>query len=272
MDAPLDSIEYLSRSSHRVAILDTLIDTPRERAELRETVGASSSTIGRVLGEFTDRGWVVRAGHQYEPTPMGRFIGREFSQLLTTMEAVERLDDVMAWFPTAEMDFDFGALRDAEVTNATPANPLGPILTMGERITSAESVRLLVYAAIPQTLAALRDAVVNGVATVEAVFTAEMLDTVLADDRMCASFRAIFLADGADCYWYDDDISYAIALTDDRASISVSDDRRLPRALIETTDETVMSWATATYESYRRDSEPVDPDALDANFPSSNAP
>lgn len=260
MESALATVEFLSRSPHRVAVLDAVVESPHDRAELREATDASSSTIGRILDDFTDRGWVTRVDHRYEATPMGELVGREFTRLLDTMQTVEALHEAVAWLPTEEMGVELGALRDATVTTATESNPFRPILTMAGRLAAADEVRLLAATALPQTLGAIQEAVDNGPQAFEAVVTARFLDAVATDDRMRGQFRNVLDADRTAVFRHDGDVPYDMALVDERVLIAVSDERRVPRALVETDDDSVVSWAESTYASYRRAAEAVAPD------------
>jgi predicted transcriptional regulator len=87
MNSPLDTIEYLARSDHRVEVLDAIRTTPRTREEIRDLTDASRVTAGRIIADLEDRGWIVRRGTEYEATTSGRFVAREFSRLMRNLEA-----------------------------------------------------------------------------------------------------------------------------------------------------------------------------------------
>ena len=259
MTTTLDDVEFLARSGNRFAALETLIEGPRDRAELRESIDASSSTVGRVLDDLKAKGWVTQTNHRYEATRTGRLIGTEFARLLDAMDAVEQLQGVVDWLPTEEMEFDVTTLRDAEVTTATQSNPFLPTLRMAARLGEADEVRMLAYAAIPQTLAAVREAVIDGTQTFEAVVTSELLDAVRDDAEMATQARSIADAERAAVFRSVEDVPYNLAVADGTLVMDVADDRRLPRALIESESEAAVSWAESVYDSHRRDAEPLDP-------------
>jgi predicted transcriptional regulator len=55
-------------------------------------------------------------------------------------------------------------------------------------------------------------------------------------------------------YVSQDELPFYFGLSDDgRVQIGLADDEGIPRALLETTDETIRNWATEIYESYRSD-------------------
>lgn len=85
---------YLARSAHRPGVLDVLTDGPLDRRTLQSATGASSPTMGRVLGDFEDRRWRTRTGSTYELTPLGAFVAERFGDLRAAMETGRRLRDV----------------------------------------------------------------------------------------------------------------------------------------------------------------------------------
>jgi predicted transcriptional regulator len=100
MDQSLDEIGFLTRSEHRVEVLGALAERPHSRADLRVLTGASSSTIGRMLGDFEDRCWVERVDHRYEATPLGAFVVSGVTDLLERMETERLLRATWEWLPT----------------------------------------------------------------------------------------------------------------------------------------------------------------------------
>lgn len=74
MGTPLDDVEYLARSANRVRVLETLAKGPHDRTDLQEKTGAARATLGRILGEFEERGWIRRDGAEYELMPLSDFL------------------------------------------------------------------------------------------------------------------------------------------------------------------------------------------------------
>jgi predicted transcriptional regulator len=113
---PLDDVEFLARSSHRVEVLQTLATGPRPRPVLHDETGIPQPTLGRILGGFEDRNWVERRGQEYALTELGALIVAEFENLLDTVATVNRVGAVLVDLPTEELDFDVRAFADATVT------------------------------------------------------------------------------------------------------------------------------------------------------------
>ena len=59
MIAALDDIDFLTRSEHRVTVLEALMDEPREYGELKDLTGVSRVTLNRLLAQFEEKKWIV---------------------------------------------------------------------------------------------------------------------------------------------------------------------------------------------------------------------
>ncbi len=110
MESSLDDIEFLARSDHRTAVLDALAERPCDRNELRATTGASSPTMGRILGDFEERRWIVRKGPNYRLTPLGDYVAERFADLRKAMKTERKLRDVWQWLPREMEDFSVESL------------------------------------------------------------------------------------------------------------------------------------------------------------------
>ena len=259
MDTSLSNVEFLSRSVHRHAALEALIERPHDRADLRESIGASSSTIGRVIDDLEAKGWITRIDHHYEVTQVGKLVGGEFARLLETMEAVEQLQEVIDWLPTEQMEFDITTLQDANITTATQSSPFIPILRMADSLGTASHIQMLASSVIPPVLTAVRDAVVNEAQTFEAVIPAGFLDDVSAETDMRTQIQEILDSSQATVLRSDSEVPYTMAIADETLLIEGTDEQGIPRALIETTNRSAVAWAESVYTSRRSDAERIGP-------------
>jgi len=254
MDSPLDDIEFLVRSEHRVEVLDALAEHPRSRTDLRALTRASSSTIGRMLREFEDRRWIVRDGHQYEATQLGGFVASGVMDLLERMETEQELREVMRWFPTDEVTFDVvRCLRDAEIVRWSPTNP-DPTLhvrRVAEWLGAAEQVRVVVNVVTPSVMGAIRQGIVNGEQTFEAVLTPDVFASVENDPEMAAALSELVESENYTAFAYDDDLPVRFFIADDTIGIGLSSDEGFLRELVISDDEDVREWAVGAFETYR---------------------
>ena len=60
MTTSLDAVDWLTRSEHRVEVLEALTEGQRLRSELQELTGISRVTSNRMLAELEDRNWIDR--------------------------------------------------------------------------------------------------------------------------------------------------------------------------------------------------------------------
>ncbi len=71
--------------------------------------------------------WIVRKGTEYQATPSGRFIAREYNRFMGNLQAYADLPPVVEWFPGDEPTFDLGLLDDATVVTADEGDLIAPI-------------------------------------------------------------------------------------------------------------------------------------------------
>ena len=169
----LEDVAYLSRSANRVEILDALTDRPRTRRELTEQVGASRTTLDRIVNELEDRGWAERTTDgEYVSTPTGTQLIREFRPFLESVEAIRRLDIAVEWLPVDELNIGLRHFSDATVRWPEQDDPAETIDLMNQLVREASRFRILTHLKPPASLLReTRDGVVSGRLTLEAVST-----------------------------------------------------------------------------------------------------
>lgn len=96
-----EGIAYLTGSHHRRGVLRTLVTTASTKADLAaDDALPSRSTIHRIIGTYSDWGWVTETGDgNYRTTNEGRaslesyqVLAAEFEQLIDKSELLARLD------------------------------------------------------------------------------------------------------------------------------------------------------------------------------------
>lgn len=261
-DAPLEDIAFLARSAYRVRVLEALSSRPYDRRGLQEATDVPRVTLGRALDALQARGWIVQRGKEYAVSPLGELVVEAFEPLVTNVRTVWKLRPVVEWLPTDEMDFHLSRLSDATITVPNRSNPLLPVQRGVERLQLADEVRLLSSVVVPEALEADLRATVHGSQRFEAVLTAGVVDVMRNDPEMAGQFGELLTSDRADIYRFDGDVPCAVAVMDDIVGLGLEDDQGLPRALIETDDPSVRSWADSTISAYKRRSEPIDVDAF----------
>lgn len=168
----LEPLDYLTRSEHRVQVLDVLtetvpkpgLDTPgSEPRELRDVTGASEATVSRILTEFDERGWAERAADgEYRATPIGQSIAREFLPLLDSMAAIHHLGEAVALLPLNELTISLEHFRDARVREPAAPQPRDVDVFLTEFLSDSSTFDILCY--VPAT-ARLQDELTEQVAS-----------------------------------------------------------------------------------------------------------
>lgn len=261
MAMALEDIKFLALSVNRVRALEALSPGPLERRDLEEATGISRPTLTRILDDFEERGWVTRDRRRYETTKLGSFSAREFVRLLNRFEALRSLDDVIRWFPEEGFGFDLGALVDAEIIRPHKNDALAPTTRIVEQLDTAHRVRILSYTVFPAGIEACWRATISGSHRLEAVFDSGALSTVAADSTMMDRSKEMFETGRAEIFHYDGDVPTVLFIIDDDVvDLCLGSKDGAPRAVIETTDETILAWAESVFETYRGESSQLTPD------------
>lgn len=265
MDDATETIEFLSRSPHRVDALEVLLEGPCDRASLRDETGASRPTLSRILADFGDRRWIARAGPDYELTRLGVYVAERFLDLREAMAVERKLRDVWRWLPLEMEGFDVELFRDAVVSYPGPGYPYEPVERLGQLISTSETMRgfdNIVYKS--SNMDAACRAVLGGM-EFEYVFSPEALAGTVAWDP--ERMREVAACDNATVLVHDslpDGDRCGLGIVDDRAGICCHDvESGALVAVIDTDDSDAREWAIGVFEQVREEAEPVDPTALE---------
>lgn len=261
MNSALDEIEYLSRSKHRIEVIDALSDGPHSRSDLRAITGASSSTIGRMLREFETQGWVVRDGHHHRATPAGQFIAEEVTTLLTRIETERALRDVAQWLPTEKLGITIEAFAEAIVTVADDKDPYRPVGRYDELIEDAGTMRAFGTATLKSANAGSLFRNVRAGMKTEIIYPPPIVEAVLdwspeaARSGLATGNLTILLHDTLPC---------GLTIFDDRIALTgYNPDTGMLRAIVDTDASKAREWALPLYESYRDEARPLDTEAIE---------
>lgn len=260
MDTPLETIEYLARSDHRVEVLNAIQSEPRTRDEIRALTDASRVTAGRIIADLEERGWIDRTGTAYEATMTGRYVATEFTRLMANLEAYADLPPVVSWLPDGQPTFDLCLLEDATVTTADEGDLIAPIRRALALIDRADRLVAVANGASSEFVEAMRDAVESG-QTHTLLGPPEMVEAIRSDPDQRADMRAILESGRGTLLQYEDDSELPVMQIGDDSVALCSGDHR---AMVETDDETIYEWATGYFDSLRRHATPVPVDRFAA--------
>ncbi|MFC4551187.1 MULTISPECIES: helix-turn-helix transcriptional regulator [Halorussus] len=274
MSSPVEEIEFLARSDHRVGVLGALAGRPRDRHELRTATGASSPTMGRILSDFQERRWVVRVGPTYELTRLGEFVAERFFALRDAMATERKLRDVWRWLPREMEGFSADLFADAVVSYPGPDYPYRPVERVTELIEETETMRgfgTTVFKSSNNEAVCL--AIVDGM-EYEYVFSPEVFEATVAwnpervaEAAACENCTVLLhddLPDGKRC---------GLGIFDDRIDICCHDaETGMLEAVVDTDAPEAREWALSVFERYRAEARPLGAREKRSVFPSELTP
>ena len=269
MESAIKDIEFIASSKHRVGVLAALAGQGRDRDDLRAATGASSPTMGRVLGDFEDRRWIERRGRTYELTPLGEYVAERFAELRDAMETERRLRDVWRWLPREMEGFSVELFADAVIAYPGPGYPYEPVERVIQLVEESDSMCGLgttVFKSIANEAVCL--AVLDGM-TFEYVYPPDVLAATVAwDPEMMARAAA---RDHCSVLVHDDlpdRTRCGIGIFDHRVGICCHDPKsRALEAWIDTDAPEAREWALSIFERYRREARPADETAMATPVP-----
>lgn len=261
MDSSLNEIEFLARSEHRTKTLDVLVERPRDRDELRTVTGASSATIGRIIGDFADRRWLTRTGRTYELTPLGEFVAERFAEVRNGMDTERKLRDVWQWLPREMEGFSVSLFADAMVSYPGPGYPYEPVERVTQLIEGTSAMRgfgTTVFKSI------------NNETVCRCVDDGMRYEYIYSPDVLRATVewnpRRVFEAASREhciVLLHDDlpdEDRCGLGIFDDRIGICCHDaETGALRAIIDTDAPEAREWAVSVFDRHRADARPLTP-------------
>jgi predicted transcriptional regulator len=263
MEAPLEEIEFLARSTNRVEVLRLVATRPHTRGELAATTGASQATLGRILEDFAERSWVEREGGKHVATATGELVADGIDELIAVLETEGKLRDVVAYLPAAELGFDLRRLAEATVTVPSRTRPSAPLQQVLDAMEGARRLQAFSHTLNEQSLATAHDRVTAGRQTFEAVLSPGAIEALAADDELWTRLRALAEHDDATIAVADEEVPLSVTVADGTVSLLVRDEGGILRASIHTDDAVVREWAADAFADYRAAATPFDPSAFE---------
>lgn len=250
---PLDDVEFLARSDHRVTALTALARRPQSRADLRAMTGVSQSTIGRTLRAFEDRNWIRRDGKYYEATQLGSYVAAGIRELIDRLETERSLRDVWQWLPGEASGFTVEMCSGATLSVAGVDDPYRPVNRFASLLRGTDQFRFLgVDVALldpcrdefcRRTVDGMRAEVIASPTVAEHVRSThpEQFTEALETGNL-----TVRLHDGLP--------PYGVGILDDQTVVSGCDPvSGAVQVLVDTDAADARAWAESVYEAYRRE-------------------
>ena len=260
MDAIRDEIEFLASSHHRAGVLDALLESPRDRRDLRTATGASSPTMGRVLTDLEERHWISRDGRTYQLTDLGRFVATRFREFREAMRLEHSVREVWPWLPHGMEGFGVELFTDAVVSRPGAGYPYEPIDRVASLVAEAETISGFGMVLLKSnTLEAFLDHVLDGMEC-EYIYPPDVFARVLSWDRELVTEAVahdnftVLLHDALPI-----DERCGICRFGDRVSFCCIDPGTgQVHALVDSAAPELGAWAMANHRTLRAEATPVD--------------
>jgi len=250
MDPAVDDVSFLARSPNRVAILRVLVDEPADRRALEGAAGASRITVGRILGDLTDRHWVHGDGDEYEATRLGRLVLDAFDDLTAVTDLAREIGPFIEALPRSFVDVDLRHFAGATVVRTTNADPYAVARVAAERMRDADRVEMLAHAVSSDVLEAQTAAAAAG-QTSRVVYGPSLVETVADDDALRAQVRDLLATGNATVVAATEHIPVTVGVYDDETVGFAFTRNGFPSGGLVTEADAVLEWARETFERLR---------------------
>lgn len=262
MESALEEIEFLALSANRVEVLRLLAADRHTRSDLAATTGASQATLGRILGDFTDRSWIRRDENGYVATATGRLVAEGFTDLQEILETEMKLREVIDYLPTHAMDVDLRRLADATITVPSQMRPNAPLSRLLGMLRNGTEVRAFSHAFNEQTLTVVQEQTAGGDQQFKGVFSKSAIDALTHETGLRRRLQTLLETERVDLRVRNEGVPLAAMIVDDVVYLLLRDENGVLQASIDTDDAAVRSWAQNTYDHYWRTADPLEPDVF----------
>lgn len=262
---PLDDVDHLARSPHRAQVVQLFATDDLTRRELHEETDISQPTLGRILGSFQDRNWLVRNGETYSLTLHGHLLATHFKQLLDVVDTIQKLPTSANFDPLLELGFEADWLASIDVATSTnTTDSYAHIRRARESVKGADRIRELSPGPMPGMAEVISDRLHAGELTIETVFPRDAFDAFIADPEHqsligdmleTGNFRLFLFDDGVPCY---------IARQGERAAFDIATVDGTSIAFLTTSNQSVLEWVESTIDDFQDRAELVTVDDLDS--------
>jgi len=259
-----DEISFLTRSANRVEVLSVVAKGTYTERELVTETGISDVTVGRILEDFTERGWVVPAedGDGYRASPVGELLAADYRQFESSMDTAARLGPVLDILPLETMDFDLRLLAEGRVSDPESFDPLTAVDRWKQLLRRADRFVGTAPAATATTVVTepFHEAVTEHGLDFSAVVSPAYYEAVTERAETRRHVREEIEA-GADMWLADieGDFTVSVAAFDDVATVTGYDDVGKVQVGIESRADPILEWVVDRFESFRADATRLEP-------------
>ncbi|MFB6111097.1 MAG: helix-turn-helix transcriptional regulator [Halobacteriaceae archaeon] len=243
--------ELVSLLARRIEVLEALLDQPRTRPELVETLDISRSTVDRAVRELEGMALVEYEDDLYRASLAGRLAHREYAELREELVVLEEATELLAVLPP-DAPLDLTVLQGGNVVLAREPAPHVPGTQLANLLEGADEVRSLSMAyTTPETGEVLAEGVRSGGTEASLVFERGLYEYLLDSDALDIE---TLLADPDFEGAVTEGLPFGlvIARTDDtrEVCIAVYDADRALRGIIRNDTPAALEWAESIWTQY----------------------
>ncbi|WP_227375150.1 helix-turn-helix transcriptional regulator [Haladaptatus halobius] len=255
-----EQVDFLASSPTRLCLLRKLRDQSLDPSTLTARCTCSRATVHRNLETVQQYGWVRSVDGSYELTVVGKRILDQFDSLLETISTVNAHKMFFQHLGDLGLDIPLAGFDSGTVVTATPENPHAPLRYYTTEIAELSSKRFYGISPIvsPEFNEAGRSFVESGT-EIELIIDETVLS--VAQAAYPNDIAEAFEVDHFSLYVYPDDLTFGLALFDDRVFVGSHTDNGQLQACLDSTDEELFDWVADRYNQFRAEAEPVERDS-----------
>jgi len=242
--------EVVDTTIQRLDLLACVNDAPKTKRTLEDELDISRSTIDRAIRELELLDLVTYTSDGYAITPIGTLLAEECASFLETVDVAMRLDEVLRWVPSDELELDVRFFDDAELLTPEPGDPYAMINRHVQLLQSAEYVRCMLPVIGLHGHEAAHDSIVDGDGESELIVTESVASTLLESPDYAPLTDELLATDRFELYVYDGSVPYFLGVFDGLVQLGADDDGD-PKAMLETDTDEVREWAHQKLDAYR---------------------
>lgn len=261
MTGSVETLQYLSASPHRVAVLRTIRDGEEvSRDEIVESVGASQRTVKRALDGFRERGWLVDDG-ELALSIGGAFVLDSFESFASRVGLVSELEPFFSRIQKEDCHASPEAFADATVVEMESAYPFAAVEYVLEEYREAtERVHVLLTYVSIGILEEIASVARGEDIDISIVVDSTVRDAVASNTEYMDRF--VEHSSVADVHATDEAFPFSCALIDDTALLTVTNEEGLPTVLLRSSNPAFVAVIEERFQEAREGAVPLRQDAV----------
>jgi predicted transcriptional regulator len=258
-----DDVAFLASSWNRFDVLEAVSEGPQTRTELKQQTDVSRVTLSRILADLEEREWIRREADRFEATARGTVIAMEVSRLLDDVLMAEDLGTALKWLPTEQFDFELRHLRDATIITPDQKDLTAPTRKLVNLAHQCTRIRGIPTGITHEFIAALRDETATGDLSLDLLLPTDVFEIVSNDTELQRQFLDMVDSGNAKIFHYQGETPLIMAgIFDEQVMVCGYDESDAPAGTIETTNETILSWAESYFDTRCAEAHRLEPTAF----------